>query len=102
MIPSPNSPLATCPGPSMNCMFIFSHLSRFRINNNSAVEVSALLESVETTLNGLPESLTDVPVVVSQVPSLGTGYSLLGVKPNRGQNIKLLNKHVNKRNRRMG
>ena len=32
---------------------------------SSAAELSTLLETVETTLNGLPDSLTDVPVVVS-------------------------------------
>jgi hypothetical protein len=30
----------------------------------SAAELSTLLETVETTLNGLPDSLTDVPAVV--------------------------------------
>jgi hypothetical protein len=40
----------------------------------SAAELSTLLETVKTTLNGLPDSLTDVPVVVSPLFPFGARY----------------------------
>lgn len=49
--------------------------------------MSTLLETVETTLNGLPDSLTDVPVVVSPPKSqsetklMTKGELVTGIQP---------------------
>jgi len=57
---------------------------------SSAAELSTLLETVETTLNGLPDSLTDVPVVVS----LPFYLSVHSVGP-RGLNLVVVGVGVN-------
>lgn len=68
MILWPNCLRETCPVPRMKCEFCPTpSYPTTDMLTNSAAELSTLLESVETTLNGLPDSLTDVPVVVSQV-----------------------------------